>query len=342
MDITEFKSRLKERKFEGVYVFGGEEEYLVRYYLGTLRTSIDIDPTFAVFNNPVFEGAEVNFFELYEAVKSPPMMSDYKLIEWRHADFTIMKEKELEDLSELVSLVKEHPYSIVAFTAEGDRLDFGMPKRPSKFVSTFGKEMNILRFERSTENQLYSWLKRHFDAMGIGVDMDVLRALVFRVGRSMDVLLSEAEKLSYLALARGKATISLEDISEVSVSSSESDTFALSNAITDRNKQAAFLALDDLKSRRIDPAVVFGMIARTFDDILAVSMMLSDGEGLPAIESALKMNPYKLKIYASAAKKYNPKALAATVSSLARADADSKYGGLTGYTAVELFLLKNL
>lgn len=342
MDIAEFKSRLKDKNTEGIFIFAGEEEYLVRYYLGQLRSSLEIDPTFAVFNNPVFEGGEVDFAELYEAVKSPPMMSDYKLIEWRHADFSEMKEKELESLSELVSLVKEHPYSVVAFTAEGERLDFGVPKRPSKFIAAFDKQINILRFERSTENQLYAWLKKHFDAMGVEVNMEVLRALVFRVGRSMDVLLSEAEKLAYLALSRGKNALSPADISEVSISSPESDTFALSNAITDRNKQAALLALDDLKSRRVDPTVVFGMIARTFDDILAVAMMLSDGEGLPAIESALKMNPYKLKIYASAAKKYTPRALADTAAALAIADADSKYGGVTGYTAVELFLLRNL
>lgn len=342
MDIAEFKSRLKDKKFEGIYVFAGEEEYLVRYYLGTLRTALDIDPTFAVFNNPVFEGSEVDFAELTEAVKSPPMMSDYKLIEWRHADFTLMKETELESLSMLITLLEEHPYSVIAFTAEGERLDFGMPKRPSKFISAFDKKINILRFERSTENQLYSWLKKHFDAMGTQVSMDILRALVFRVGHSMDVLLSEAQKLSYLAVSRGRDVVLPEDISEVSISSPESDTFALSNAITDRNKQAAFLALDDLKSRRVDPAVVFGMIARTFDDILAVSMMLADGEGLPAIESALKMNPYKLKIYASAARKYTPRALADTALALAKADADSKYGGVSGYTAIELFLSRNM
>ena len=64
MDITEFKSCLKDRKLEGVYVFAGEEDYLIRYYLSALRCALEIDPTFAVFNNPVFEGEEVDFSEL--------------------------------------------------------------------------------------------------------------------------------------------------------------------------------------------------------------------------------------------------------------------------------------
>lgn len=342
MDIAKFKSDLKSGCLRGVYILGGEEEYLIRYYLGEIRRALDIDPTFAVFNNPSYEGSEVDFGELTEAVKSPPMMSDYKLIEWRHADFASMKEGELASLSELCELVKDYSYSILVFTAEGERMDFGTPKRPSKFFSTFDKISNILRFEKSTEAQLYGWLKRHFDAMGVTVDMEVLKALVFRVGKSMDTLLSEAEKLSFLALSRGRDKITVEDVAEVSISTPESDTFALSNAITERNKSAAFAALLDLKNRRVEPTIVLGMIAKTFDDLLSVSMLLYDGVGVAEIESALKMNPYKLKIYLSAAKKYSPESLAEITNALTRSDADSKYGGVTGYTAIELFLAKYL
>ncbi len=342
MDITEYKSRLRSGDIGGIYVFAGEEEYLVRYYLSELRKRIVDDPSFAVFNNPVFDGEEVDFDALAEAVKSPPMMADFKLIEWRHADFSSMKEKELDALSELAELVEEHPYSVMAFTAEGERLDFGTPKKPSKFIADFGKRLNILRFEKSTENQLYSWLKKHFDALSVEVTMEVLRELVFRSGKSMDVLLSEVEKLAYLALSRGRNRVTVEDISEVSSSTPESETFGLSNAITDRNKEAAFSALEDLKFRRVDTAVIFGMIAKTFDDMLTVAMLLEEGKSLSDIEQLLKMNSYKLKIYASAAKKYTAKNLSQITRSLARVDADSKYGGVTGYTAIELFLARNI
>ncbi len=342
MDIAEYKSNLKSGKFDGVYIFCGEEEYLVRYYLGELRRALDIDPSFAVFNNPVFDGEEVDFGELVEALKAPPMMADYKLIEWRHADFASMKEKELELFSELVSAARDYPYSILAFTAEGERVDFGTPKKPSKFISDFGKKTNILRFEKSTENQLFSWLNKHFNALGISVTMDVLRALVFKSGRSMDVLLSEVQKLSYMALSRGKSSVTVEDVNDVCSSTTESDTFALSNAITDRNKEAAFRALEDLKFRRIDPTVIFGMIARTFDEMLTVAMLLDDGDSIADIEEYLKMNHYRLKNYVSAAKRYTPRGVCGIVSELARVDADSKHGGVSGYTAIEIFIGKNL
>ncbi len=342
MDISTFKSKLKNSEFGGIYLFTGEEDYLVRYYLKSLREAINIDDAFAIFNNPTFDGEDIDFAAITEAVKSPPMMSDYKLIEWRHANFTALKENKLEALEELLNACEEHPYSVVAFTATEEGVDFGTAKKPSAFIKRFDKRINILRFEKSTENQLYAWLKKHFDAHGITVGLDTVQTLVFRSGKSMDVLAAEVDKLCALALSRGKNRVTPDDVNEVASSTPECDTFALSNAIIDRNKARAYFALEDMKLRRVDPAVIMGMIARTFDDLAAVSHLLDDGLDAAEIESTLNMNKYKLKIYIPAAKKYGTQRLCDIISSLAEADAGSKYGGVTGYTAIELFISRNL
>lgn len=342
MDLSLFKSKLKSGSLSGIYIFAGEEDYLVRYYLGSLRSAVAPDEAFAVFNNPVFDGEEVDFAAISEAVKAPPMMSDFKLIEWRHADFTAMRESELDSLEELISTVEEYDYSVVAFTADESGLEFGTAKKPSAFIKRFGDKINILRFEKSTENQLYAWLKKHFEAEGVTVGLDTVKALVFRSGRSMDVLANEVSKLAALALSRGKTTVTPADVDEVASSTPECDTFALSNAILERNKQKAYLALEEMKLRRVDPTIIMGMVARTFDDLCAVAHLLDEGRGASAINEVLKMNEYKLKIYIPAAKKYGTERLSEIISSLARTDAASKFGGVTGYTAIELFISRNL
>ena len=342
MDLSRFKASLKSGELSGIYLFAGEEEYLVRHYLSELKEALAIDPAFSVFNYQGFEGEEIDFSAITEAIKSPPMMSDYKLIEWKRADFTALKEKGSEALLELCEMVKDYPYAVVAFTACTEGVDFGAPKKPSAFVKRFEPLINILRFEKSTEAQLYAWLKKHFESRGIQVDLSTVEALVFRSGRSMDTLVSEVEKLSWLAKARGKDRISPEDVSEVATSTPECDTFALSGAITDRNVKKAYAALEDLKSKRVDPTVIMGMIAKTYDELFLVSSLLEEGRGQDDIAALLKMNPYKVKIYISAAKRYKKGQLASLVSSLARVDMNSKYGGITGYTAIELFLSQNL
>lgn len=342
MDLQSFKSSLKNGSPHGVYIFAGEEDYLVRYYLGELRGVVSPDDAFAVFNNPTFDGEDVDFSAIAEAIKSPPMMSDMKLIEWRHADFSSMKEEDFQSLEEIISLCDEFSYAIVAFTADEDGVDFGSPKRPSAFVKRFDKSLNLLRFERSTENQLYAWLKRHFDAHGVSVGLETVKALVFRSGRSMDVLANEVEKLSALALSRGKDTVTPEDVNEVASSTPECDTYALSNAILDRSRQKAYFALEEMKLRRVDPTMIVGMIARTFDDLAAVSHLLDEGRGVADIRDILGMNEYKLKIYLNAAKRYGAERLSDILSSLAEADAGAKYGGVSGYTAIELFISRYL
>ena len=122
MDLGKFKSSLKTSDFSGIYIFAGEEDYLIRYYMKALREAISAEEAFAVFNNPVFDGPEVDFDALSEAVKAPPMMADFKIVEWRHADFSSMKEADLDALEEFIDTVNEYSYSIVAFSVIEDLL----------------------------------------------------------------------------------------------------------------------------------------------------------------------------------------------------------------------------
>lgn len=342
MDIQGLKTELKNGKLQGVYLLAGEEDYLIRYYLKEMRRLVSPDEAFAVFNNPVFDGSELDLSQIAEAIKSPPMMSDGKIIEIRHADFSKMKEDDFSSLEEIVSLTKEYDYAVVVFTSDEEGVDFGTPKKPSAFIKRFDKQMNILRFERSTEAQLYSWLKRHFDAHKVIVDSETVKALVFRSGRSMDVLANEVEKLCALAKARGSDRVTPEDVSEVASSTPECDTFALSNAILERNKQKAYLALEEMKLRRVDPTIIMSMIAKTLDELSAVAHLLDEGMGMAKANEVLKMNEYKMKIYAAGAKRYGSERLAEILCQLCETDAGAKYGGVSGYTAVELFISSNI
>lgn len=340
MRLNDFKTRLREGNLAGCYVFAGEEDYLKRYYLGELRRAVVCDETLSAFNHAQYEGAELDFGILRDEIMAQPMMSDLRLIEWHNAALDKMKEKELDALESLLDLlVEQGTAALLFFVAEGE-LDLGTEKRPGKLVKRFSDKVNFLSFPKSTDTQLLSWLKKHFDAEGIGVSADTLRALLFRSGHSMSVLANEVEKLSAYAKARGRSEIDARDVEEVASSTLEADTFALSDAILERSKRDALFALEEMKARRLDPLMIFGMIGRTYSDLAAVSAMLSDGMRLDAIQSATKMNEYKLKRYAAAAKRFTPKKLGAILAELTRIDAGAKYGGVSGYTAIELFVSK--
>ena len=109
MNINDFKSRLKSGSPTGWYIFAGEEDYLKKFYLSELRRSIlgDDDLGLAVFNHVVFDAMDMDIAALAEAIESPPMMQEYKLIEWRFANITDMKESEIKAFSDKIFTLKE-------------------------------------------------------------------------------------------------------------------------------------------------------------------------------------------------------------------------------------------
>ena len=342
MDINEFKAKLKSGELAGWYILAGEEDYLKKYYLKSLRDSIVSDETFALFNYVSYDGGDVDLAAIKEAIKSPPMMSDYKLIEWKFANLDAMREGERDALISLFELRQSYPYSVFAIMTTADGFDTGTQKRPSKLASRLSEGFDILSFSKSTDAQLLSWLKKHFDAEGIGVDLQTLNALLFRVGHSMEVLNNEVSKLCYYAKANNRSSVTQADVEEVSSSTVECDAFALSNAITDKNISAAFTALTDLKMRRIEPPAIIAMLERTYGELMSVALMLSEGAGASDIETMLKLHPFKAKLAISAAKKLGVKKIADALSSLRKIDASSKSGGMNGYGVIEMFITQNI
>ena len=174
MDITEFRAGLKNGKISGWYIFCGEEDYLKKYYMNELRLVTAPDDAFSLFNYVSFEGVDIDFGAVAEAIKSPPMMSEYKLIEWKFAPIDTLKESEKSALFELFSLKEEYPYAIFSIMATADGFDAGTAKRASRMAARLSEAFEILNFPKSTDSQLLSWLKKHFDAEGISVDLAAL------------------------------------------------------------------------------------------------------------------------------------------------------------------------
>ena len=338
-DVKGFFDEMARRGVpEGRFLFAGDEDFLKRSYLNALKRAVVTDEAFAPFNHIVYDGPEIDFARLSDAIKSPPMMSEYKLVEWRYADFSKMTEAELKMLDSLAEEHLDYPYTVLAIVATVGSFDFGTPKKKGRLLSRYEGSFNILRLDKPQDNQLFAWLKKHFDKEGVAIGADTAAAMVQTTGHSMDALSSEVDKLCAFVKANGRDRVTPDDVALVSASVIESDTFALSNAISERSRAKLFRALEEMKLRRVEPMAIFAAVNRTLSDIFEVAALAEEGKSAQDIESALRMNPYKLKIYLSAAKKYKIERLAAALADICGMDLASKNGGIGGYTALEIFL----
>ena len=342
MDLNELKNRIKTGELAGWYIFAGEEDYLKKYYMTLLREAIVTDETFAPFNLTTFDGLDIDFDGVREAIESPPMMGEYKLIEWKYANLDALKERDKEALTSLFFLKELYPSAVFAILASSDGFDLGTDKRPSKLKTRLSDGFDIITLDKSTDSQLLGWLKKHFDSEGIAVDAAALNALLFRAGRSMEVLNNEVIKLASYAKARGKTAVNAEDVEEVSSSSTECDAFALSNAVTDKDLNKALMALTDLKMRRVDPNAVIAMLERTYCELMSVSLMLDEGKSSNDIETILKMHHFKVKRAIASAKRLGSNKIAHSLDTLRHLDGSSKSGGLSGYGVIEMFIMSEI
>lgn len=340
MNEKQLSERIKAGSISGAYLFAGEEDYLKRHYLGELRTASVSDPVYSTFNHIVYDGQDVSFASIIKAIKAPPFFDSFKLIEWRYPSFAKMKEGDLAAFEKVLEAVKLYDYSVLAVLVADGEVELGTEKRPSKFEKRFKDKIEIFNFERRSEKPLMAWLKRHFDKEGIIVSAEALSALIFRSGRSMDVLSNEVIKLSAYLKANGRDILTTTDVKEVASSTPECDTFALTNALLDRNKKAAYLALDEMKRERQDTTMIVGMMAKTYSELLTVVSMCSDGMNSTAIESATGLHPYKVKSYLGASRNFKPGAPRAILDELSRVDIGLKCGGVSGYCAIEMFISK--
>ena len=110
MTATELKNKIKSSDIAGAYIFAGEEDYLKKYYLSELTKIACPDEAFSVFNNTLFDGEEIDFAAVEEAIKAPPMMSDFKIVVWKYADLDALNENEktkFEALAEMAIVPRQ-------------------------------------------------------------------------------------------------------------------------------------------------------------------------------------------------------------------------------------------
>ena len=338
MTVSELKNKIKSGDIGGAYILSGEEDYLKKHYLRELGKIACADEGFALFNRVVFDGADVSVQDIGEAIKAPPMMSEFKLIEWLYPDLDGMSESERKSIEELAASVLDYPYAVLVLLTGMEGFEPGSAKRPSKLAARLSKCYNLINFEKSADVQLVQWLKRHFDTEGILTDSDTLLALIFRSGHSMEVLRGEVLKLAAYAKANKLKKIGKNEVAEVASATLECDAFALSTAITDKNRENAFLALADMKGRRMEAGAVLATLCRAFSELVIVALLLEEGKDANDMEAILKWNAYKIKICISSAKKWGAAKLTEALSRLRSLDAESKSGGASGYKVIEMFV----
>lgn len=329
MTEAELKKQIKSG-LSGAYFFIGEEEYLKRHYRSEMIKALCGDAagdneSLKSFNFHSLDMREKTFEFVKDAIASPPFMSEKKLVEICGIDYNNAKEGVFEAITELSGEAERGGDTILLFYALAGELDtVSYKSKPLERVrKKLSDRVKEVLFEYSTPAKLSAWIERHFAKEGISAAPSVPGYLIDRCGNSMDTLDGEIIKLTCRAKALSRNAVTTEDVDAVCAASDKESAFALSNALLDRNIDAAFEALRVLRDADEKPTVVLSKITRVYADLLCVKEIAESG-GVMAVVSKLKINEYKAKLYAKAAAGYTAKRLEGILRDCIAADIELK------------------
>ncbi len=330
-----------KKGLSGAYLFFGEEEYLKHHYLQQCRDSIVTDASLAPLNHIRLEGEQASPQAVWDAMATPPIFAEQKLIEVHSVMWDRLSEDDAAQWENVFSQCRDYPEAVIVCYAELDEMNGGTQHSPSKALQSWANILTPVRFPLQTDLQLAKWIFRHFQAAQINASSEQCNAILSFCGKDMCTLSTELEKLIAYLKFNARNQLLDEDIPLVCCRQMEQDAFALTNAILDGATAQALAHFAEKKARREKPEMILGGIAHVCCDLAKIRTYLDNGLPLSEIASRMKiLSSYRVSLYAKQASRHTPEQLERAVLLCAAADRKIKTASTDPYLILERLIVR--
>lgn len=268
---TQFKAELKAGTFRRMYVFFGEERYLLENYRQQLRKKLVSGPA-EDFNYHRFHEENWDVDALAEAVEAIPMMSETSLVEVVDIDPFTRPESERQKLTEIFSSLPDYCTVIFIYDAVAWKPD----KRMKKLWSAMDAVALQVEFTKQPEAQLIPWIRRHLATAEKTMSDELCRYLILQTGGSMTVLAAELQKLMCYT---DQPQIVKKDIDDVVIPVMEAAIFDITKDIGAKNFDAALTKLRALLRQEAEPIAINAVIGRQLRQLYGAKVLAEHGKG---------------------------------------------------------------
>ncbi len=320
--MEKLAAEIKNKDFKRVYLFYGEEKYLIRQYQSRLTDAVLGEN--AGMNLSVFEGKNADPKEVMSQAQTMPFFADYRVILVQESGFY---KKTPEGMAEYLS---EIPDTAILLFVESE-----VDKRSRMFKQT-EKNGRTVQFTRQKDAVLKKWILSQLKKEGKKITEPVMNAFLECTGDDMELISQELEKL--LCYTMEKDVISAEDVKAVCVPSVGNHIFDMIDALAAKNRQRAMDLYLDLLRLREPPMRILFLIGRQFYILNRLKSMRKTGMGDKEMASGVKIPPFAVKKNLAQAAKFTDEQIQETIETCVQADADVKSGHLSDRMAVELVM----
>ena len=329
MSVTDkqLKDNIKAGEYAPVYLITGEENYYIDDISDFLEGNV-VEESLRDFDQNVLYGRDVDMATVISYAKQFPMMSPVKLV--------LVKEAQNIPTSEwdLVADYLEHPLpqTILAFCYRHKKLD-----KRTRAYKAIEKKGCIYEHAKLRDYQLPDWIGTFVNQKGHTITQKGSVLIAESLGNDLSKIANELSKV-FISLQPGQAID--ENIIEENIGiSKDYNIFELQTAIGRRDVVKCNRIINHFAANPKDNPIqmVLPSLYGYFIKIMIYHQLTDKDEAA----SALKVNPYFIRDYATAAGNYSLGKLASCIGYLNDADLRSK-GVRNSNTVTDGELLKEL
>lgn len=326
-EVKQIVSEIRNGNIKPIYFLMGEEPYFIDKLAEYIGDNILTEEEKG-FNQMVLYGKDVRIEDIVSVSKRYPMMSEKQVVIVKEAQHL---SRNIEDLTSYA----EHPQpsTVLVICYKYKTLD--KRKKLHKTLRTHGI---VFESNKLYENQVSDWIRNLLKGKGYQISHKAAILLVEYLGTDLSRISNELDKLQGV-LPVG-TEIDPKTIEEYIGISKDYNNFELKKAIGEKDfRKATQIITYFSQNPRENPFVVTVTLLHTFFAQLLQFHGLLD-HSTKNVASALRINPYFVSEFQTAAKNYPMKRVSEIIGSLREMDLKGK--GVGAYNISQADLLKEL
>ncbi len=319
--------KIKDGNIQPLYFFYGPEQVLAHYVVTVLREHL-IPAGMEELNYIRLDGQKASEAELVQAVETPPMFGNKRLVVIQQPAFVKPKAGVVFQLWEGL-LDNWPPYTCAVILAHE------VDKRLRAFKDLVRKAASF-EFPVLTIPEASSWVEERLRRHKIKYPTGTGRFVVTRCGTNLQLLSLEVEKM--VSYADGKP-LSQADLELLVRDDTETSIFDFVDAIGLQDLNQAWAMLVNLLAEGKEPVYIISMIARQLRLLLVARHGLDAGLSQQQAASRLGIHSFPAGKCVQQARKWTASQLQAAMKACLQADENIKTGTLRAESALNQLVL---
>ena len=296
--LQTLKQDLKNKTPGRLYIFYGEETFLLNHYFGQLKKQL-LDELTESFNFHKLNNETFDIQSFADSVENMPMMAEMTLVQVDEVDIFKLSEGDRNKVAEILSDIPEWCTVVFTYVAAQWKPD----KRLKKLWEAIDGNGLIVEFAKQEQRDLIAWVTRHFAAHKKNISSDLCAYLIDITGGTMTALSGEIDKICAYS---GADTIKRSDIDAVTEPVLDAVVFQMTDLMSEGRYSEALMKLQTLLKMQQEPLAILGAVGGHFRRIGTARTLLDHGKNASEMAKLCGIPEYPARKTMDAARRFRP------------------------------------